>query len=377
MIKLFLLVLNTLLLLGLRLLKRYKLSVKTVNSRLEDFLTNSLLLKSPPKVPFCALNGKLHSLLAFKAPAPTLRWERRYIPDENGRSFPLDELSDAKPTIKSSWHLPTDLPPLPANAPVLLMMHSMAGSSREKNVRRMAYTARLSGIRCFCLIVRGCGGHKIEYPEFRGLAGLDYRDLQLTLQHLKTIYPNSQLFVSGFSLGSILLLNYLSREPVESNKFVTAASAGFVTFDCTLSLSLSKKNQQKFGAMLRPLVTRNIKVFEQIPNIRLKEALSEGTLVAFDHHITAPAQGFNSAKDYYNALTDGTCTLLPNVSVPLLLFSTLDDPITGNFLPLKQIEQSENVVLVTCSEGGHLGCLIKDNNDIFSKLCIDFFEKVD
>ncbi|KAL0219279.1 hypothetical protein P9112_004932 [Eukaryota sp. TZLM1-RC] len=354
----------------------YRFQIISGSNKLHDIVANSDIYRNQIRPPIHCVSGTLHTLHGSKTKAPALAWKRFYVKDEEDDVFAIDELLDTPPPIKSNYTLPSSLAPLRSNAPVLLLLHSMGGSARERPVRRMAYQARMQGFRCFCLIVRGCGNTKLNKPNFRGLAGVDYRDLDCAVKYLKKQYQTN-LYVCGFSLGSMLLLNFLTRSKEATSDLIAGAVAAYTTFDASIGLRLSPKQQTFFGKLLIPFIKNNYDVLKQIKEIKVDKVLQEKTLISFDANITAPAIGFDSPSSYYNALSQGTFEYLHRVSVPLLLYVTQDDPVTGPHCPDVKAHISDNIVLVKASEGGHLGSVVRNSNqDVFSSLAVDFMSEL-
>ncbi|KAL0248912.1 hypothetical protein GEMRC1_004146 [Eukaryota sp. GEM-RC1] len=170
------------------------------------------------------------------------------------------------------------------------------------------------------------------------------------------------------------LLNFLTRNSEFVQKFkIKGAAAGYTSFDASIGLRMSKRQQLQFGSIIKKWVDNNWKYVQSLPGI----SEWDGTLVSFDNLVTSKMMGFSSAAEYYTAITEGCTELLPNSPVPLLLFCTKDDPVTKGFSPKEICSDLSNVLLVEASEGGHLGTLIRgENRDVFSQLVVEFMEFV-
>ena len=78
------------------------------------------------------------------------------------------------------------------------------------------------------------------------------------------------------------------------------------------------------------------------------------TLGEFDEEVTAKVHGFKGAEDYWSRCSSGP--FLARVRVPLLLLSSLDDPIVPPAcLPAESAPRGHRVVLEVTAQGGHVG----------------------
>ena len=76
------------------------------------------------------------------------------------------------------------------------------------------------------------------------------------------------------------------------------------------------------------------------------------TIRGFDHEVTAPINGFDSAEDYYAKCNSKQ--FLGTIETPALLLNTLDDPFLSETCYPKDLK-SKFVTYEEQNHGGHVG----------------------
>lgn len=99
------------------------------------------------------------------------------------------------------------------------------------------------------------------------------------------------------------------------------------------------------------------------------------TFFDFDDQITSRICGFSGAHEYYEATS--THTEIEKIKIPLFALSSLDDPvITAKGIPFDAFKSSENAVLMTTTNGGHVGWFTGNFKLTrwYPVPCIEFFD---
>lgn len=268
-------------------------------------------------------------------PDPGLRRERLTTPD--GDFLDLDLAPDPGP-----------------EAPVVLVLHGLEGSSRRAYMRVALHELARRGMLAVAMNFRACSGEPNRLPRFyhSGETG----DLGWVVERLRERFPHRPLGAMGFSLGGNVLLKYLGegrdRAPVD------AAAAVSVPFDL-----LEGSRAIEAGAMgrvytyyflrsLREKVDRKTPLLE--PLLDLERVRRARTLREYDEVATAPLHGFAGAEAYYRASSSGQ--FLDGIRVPTLLLQAHDDPfLPGEVLPRKIVEANPFLLPSFTETGGHVG----------------------
>lgn len=249
--------------------------------------------------------------------------------------------------------------------PIIVALHGLSGSSAEAYCRcllRRLY--QNEGFDCFVLNSRGCGNASITTPSL--FCALWTEDIRQTIKFLRMKYPNRPIFAVGFSLGSIVLTNYLAQEGDHSG--IDFA----VTLACIWDLRASNYRMESHfisGNIYNPVMTvpllrlisrhkkwllRN-KAFAK--NYNWKTIKGTHCLATFDDNFTSQIFGFKCADEYYmNASPIGR---IDNIRTPLLNVNAEDDPVAGGFdvgaLPTRLASFNPYITMITTTHGGHLG----------------------
>jgi len=249
------------------------------------------------------------------------------------------------------------------DAPLLLVLHGLEGSSNSVYVQGLLALAARAGFRASALNFRYCARdagdlrrclpndrprlyHSGETSDFdfvaRTLAARDGRPL----------------FAAGVSLGGNVLLKWLGEHPQDAT--VTAAATLSVPYDLAagdLYMASFPANLYVRG-FVKTLTAKAEDLMRRFPEaaerIDLPRARRAYTFREFDAAATAPLHGFAGADDYY---TRSSCLpFLRRITTPTLCVSALDDP----FLPPEAIRRARDaassaVRFVVTDRGGHAG----------------------
>ncbi len=241
----------------------------------------------------------------------------------------------------------------PDDAPIIMVLHGLEGSSDSGYARGLLHAAVQKGWRGVVMHFRGCSGEPNRLR--RGYCAGTTDDPSTVALSLSSRFPEVPLVAVGYSLGGNALLNWLG----ESGDRNPLSAAVAVSIPFRLELATERLNHG-FSRLyqhhlLSSLKRRYREKFRHradapYPLDRLR-ALRD--FRAFDHFITAPLNGYQSAEQYY--ATAGSRSHLAGISIPTLIVHAWDDPfMTPEVLPTEG-ELSPQVTLEISPSGGHVG----------------------
>jgi len=250
------------------------------------------------------------------------------------------------------------------DAPRLLVLHGLEGSSFSFYVQGLLSLASRLGWRATVLNFRSCArdpqrpGRWIENLRPRLYHSGETEDLSHVASLLAARDGGRPLLALGVSLGGNALLKWLGENPAQ--RLVAAAAVISVPFDLAagarhLETVAGSLYVRHFLATLLPkarsLARRFPEAGERLDLARLSRAR---TFFEFDDAGTAPLHGFAGAEDYWER--SSSLKALGAISVPVLAISSEDDP----FLPPEALWRarsagSSSVVFEVSSRGGHAG----------------------
>jgi uncharacterized protein len=240
----------------------------------------------------------------------------------------------------------------PKEAPLLLALHGLEGSSSAHYIRGLLAQARERGWRALALNFRGCSGDMNRLV--RSYHSGETSDLGELVRRARG--EADRIVLAGCSLGGNVLVKWLGEQGVSVAREIKAAVALSVPFD--LALSAQTLDGPGFWRwlyrtrFLRTLKRKSLKKLRKFPGAADEDRVRQArTLFEFDDALTARLHGFAGATDYYAQSSSGK--FVEQVRTPLLLLSAADDP----FIPVQCIPQVTNpsVTVEVSPQGGHLG----------------------
>ena len=241
-----------------------------------------------------------------------------------------------------------------ANAPLVVILHGLGGSTHSKYVGGFLNAFNQCGWRGVLMHFRGASGEANRLP--RSYHSGDTSDFDCLIRMLNRREPNTKKAVVGVSLGGNVLLKWLGEQGPQS--LVQTAVAVSVPFQLDLvadrmNRGVSRLYQTYLLRKMRKLMKR---MHEQhgetmFPEMNNMDAFR--CFWTFDHFITAPMHGFKGVHDYYRQASSGQ--YLSKIATPTLIIHASDDPfMTPDVLPASE-ELSADVVLELSPKGGHVG----------------------
>lgn len=249
------------------------------------------------------------------------------------------------------WHAPTAGT---ARRPLVVLVHGLTGCSESPSVLTSAAAWLSAGWPVMRLNLRGAGAgrSRASYTYTAHLSG----DIAAVLDHLGATPPLGGVVLMGYSLGANLILKWAGeggpeRAPVPVQGIVAVSppldlAAAARRFD-------SCRNRPYHGYILKRLRAGAAAAPGARP-ATVASARAAGSLIDFDHRVTAPLNGFRDAWDYYShARADA---VLGDIKVPSLVVHARDDPWVGAE-PAASFPWASNPWLapLITRRGGHCG----------------------
>ena len=255
--------------------------------------------------------------------------------------------------------LDVDWGPDPApEAPIVLILHGLEGSSRRRYVRNVAGELLHHGVRPVALNFRGCSGEPNRSLRFYHSG--ETEDPGWILEQIRRRFPTRRLGAMGFSLGGNVLLKLMGEREDGGAGALDAAVAVSVPYDLAAGSALME--QSFIGRLYTAYFMRLLKRKVALKATPLAEVMDIDAVAAartiweFDDLVTAPLGGFRDAADYYAQCSSSD--YLEGVRVPTLLIHAEDDPfLPPEAIPLETATANPDVTLSLQRAGGHVGFL--------------------
>ena len=255
--------------------------------------------------------------------------------------------------------LDVDFGPDPGpDAPVVLVLHGLEGSSRRRYVRNVARELFVRGIRPVLMNFRGCSGEPNRTLRFYHSG--ETEDPAFLLTQLRRRHPGRRVGAMGFSLGGNALLKLLGERPDGGTGLVDAAAVMSVPYDLALGSGAMERTlmgrlySAYFLRSLRAKVARHGAGLAE--RIDLDAVARARTIQRFDDLVTAPLHGFRDAADYSERAS--SARWLDGIRTPTLLVHALDDPfLPADAIPLERTRTNPALELSLHPAGGHVGFL--------------------
>jgi len=244
-----------------------------------------------------------------------------------------------------------------------LLVHGMAGCHQSPYMIRVAAKLNANGVRTFRMDLRGCGAGA-------GLARRPYHagrsdDLRAAVEHITRMTEASPVALVGFSLGGALTLKLLGegRHPLPTN--IDRAVVVCPPLDLAKCVSrLRRRATRIYERYFVRLLYRQLLTMQPIrpDGTPFPIGSRPASLWEFDHTVTAPLGGFESAADYYERCRPDR--FLAGVHIPTLLLAANDDPL----VPLSDnahdaMSGNSNLHPQFAPAGGHLGFIARTGSD--------------
>jgi predicted alpha/beta-fold hydrolase len=267
------------------------------------------------------------------------------LPPPEPRFF--DVAADARVLAHCNWQ------PVRAEAPTLLALHGLEGSSEAHYMRGLADKAFAAGFNVVRLNQRNCGG--TEHLS-RGLyhSGLT-ADPLFVIDELIARDGLSRFVVAGYSLGGNLTMKIAGELGAAARPEVKAFAAVSPVIEldaCVRSIERRENRiyEWNFCRNLQARMRRKARVFPG--QFDLDGLWKVWSIRAFDDRYTAPHHGFNGATDYYHRAS--AMRVIDRVARPALILSAADDPfVPPEIFDAPAVRNNPHITTVITPHGGH------------------------
>lgn len=271
------------------------------------------------------------------------------------------------PTVKETLELPdgdfvdlawTEVPSSDNTKPIVVILHGLQGCEYSHYIKSMFAAIVKKGWIGVLIHFRGCSGraNRLAHSYHSGYT----KDIRYFTEQLEYRYPHCKLSVIGYSLGGNVLTRYLSETPNSPYQSATVICAPLHLASCSekINKGFSKIYQSYLLTMLKKATADKIKL-GLIKHLSLYDLKNIKTMWDFDHNVTAPLNGFNSADHYYNEVSG--INILHKITKPCLIIHAQDDPFLSNEHIMSIDNLPSNIHFEVSTTGGHVGFLSGDS----------------
>ena len=240
---------------------------------------------------------------------------------------------------------------LPQETPILFIIHTMGGGSREPCTSWAAYNFMKKDYRVIICTCRGCNGSQLKTKRICDSS--NYQDTHVIIDYISKKYPKaSKKFMIGYSMGAMISVRYAT---VYNDLDGIIAVSHVIDNKRADILLLKGFAGYMYAPPLIKSMTRNIKKSPLYTEEEKKKICNITTCAQFHTLVSAKNMGLNTADEYYD-LTKlyGKPKL---VKIPTLCITSEDDPLTRReYLDEKELEDKDNnyLAFIFTKEGGHV-----------------------
>jgi predicted alpha/beta-fold hydrolase len=268
------------------------------------------------------------------------------LPPAENRLFQVDPESQL--LAQCHWQ-----PGRSTNAPVIVTVHGLEGSSNSDYSRGIAAAAYQRGFHAIRLNQRNCGGSEGLTPTlYNSGMSADYRAV---CEELANADGFQQIFFVGYSMGGNLVLKMAGEYGDNYPPALRGVAAVCGAIDLAGCADALERWDNYFYQ--RHFVTGLINRYRRkalcLPTRYAEiDFTTVHTVRQFDDVVTAPNFGYRDAQEYYQAAS--ASRVLARIRVPALLLTSKDDP----FVPYQAIldaapKQNSAITFIAPSHGGH------------------------
>ncbi len=310
-----------------------------VEDRVERVLKKLKLNKFCP-FPF-APNGYLQTVLGFYW--PILKPSR---PDHfHHLILPDNDVLVVAENRPKNWH---------PGKRIMLLVHGTTGSYESTYMQRMCRRLYKKGYMVLRLNLRFCGPGKglARRPYHAGVS----EDTRYVLEWIKRLYPTSPVTQIGFSLGGNITLKMAGEDGSRPSGNLDSVVAVSPPLDLAQATArLSEKSNRLFANVFLKYLKADVRLMENLfPEIPKTKFPPNMSIRDFDEMYSAPWAGFRCAEEYYRRCS--SIHYIPEIKVPTLILSSLDDPIVDT-QGLNKMPHAPHLDILVTEKGGHCGFL--------------------
>lgn len=240
---------------------------------------------------------------------------------------------------------------LPETAPILFIIHTMGGGTREPCTNWAANNFMKKGYRVVICSCRGCNGSKLKTKRISD--GSNYQDTRVIIEYISKKYPKAKnKFLLGFSMGAMVSVRYATFYDDLDGVVAVSHVVDNKRSDILLceGWNYTLLATPLFNALKRQIMKSNLYTEEEKKNIRnIKTSAEYHTLV------TVKNMGLNHPDEYYKLTS--LYGKPAKVKVPTIVLLAADDPIIKEeYIDEKELvdKSNQNLAFIFTKEGGHV-----------------------
>jgi predicted alpha/beta-fold hydrolase len=241
-----------------------------------------------------------------------------------------------------------------SDAPLLVLLHGLEGSSSSHYAVAFACTAHALGWRFVAPHFRGCSGELNLAP--RAYHSGDHEEVGWLLARCRAAHTGPIVAV-GVSLGGNALMRWAGEQGEAASRLVRAVAAVSSPLDLAAGGHAIGRgfNRLVYTRMfLRTMKPKALAKLAQHPGLFDRaRLLAARDLYEFDDVFTAPLHGFRGVDDYWSRAS--AKPHLRRVRVPALLLNAVNDPFVPGASVPRPTEVAPCVTLWQPRHGGHVG----------------------
>jgi predicted alpha/beta-fold hydrolase len=292
-------------------------------------------------------------------------WARRRtfprLPDAEPRYF------DTEPGTRVLAHCHWQ--PQRLEAPTVVLLHGLEGSSHGHYMRGLAEKAWTRGCNVVRLNHRNCGGTEHLSPTLyhSGLTA----DLRAVLRELHDTDKLTRIGLAGYSMGGNIALKLMgeatpapgaAKDALPMVRAVCAVSPPIDLAACMTAMeSLDNRLYEwNFLRTLRARLRRKAALFPaRYPTSHLQRTWS---IRRFDDVYTSQGFGYRDAADYYHRCS--ALRVIDRITCPTLILTAADDPfVPAAMFGAPALQDNPHISLCITTHGGHCGFVERAGDD--------------
>ncbi|XP_050214365.1 embryogenesis-associated protein EMB8 isoform X2 [Mercurialis annua] len=289
--------------------------------------------------------------LNFFGRPPAFKYRRQLYNVSDGGTIALDWLMHSD-VSGGNYHM-NDGVAKDDTTPIVVVIPGLTSDSSSSYLKHLAFNTAKHGWNVVVSNHRGLGGVSITSDCFYNAGWTE--DFREVINYLHNEYSKAPLFAVGTSIGANLLVKYLGEEGERTH--IAGAVAICNPWDLLIGdRFIARKPLQK---LYDRALTIGLQGYAKLHEPRYSRLANwEGirksrSIRDFDNYATCLVGKYKTADTYYRRCSSSA--YVPDVSVPLLCISALDDPVcTREAIPWDECRANPNIVLATPKDGGHL-----------------------
>ncbi|KAJ2692739.1 hypothetical protein H4R19_006101 [Coemansia spiralis] len=249
------------------------------------------------------------------------------------------------------------------DAPIVLVMAGVGGSSQEYRVRVLAKALVRSSAKFRIAVVNHRGTAHTPITSARPYDSGFTEDFRAVVKHVRAANPHNKLVGIGLSMGGNILTKYIGEEGPKC--MLACAVAVCCPFDVKVSSTAINESNLLNNHIFQPAVMGTLqRAIKRASHLQLDptwnldmDVLRKATrLHQLESELLVKICGHKDVDEYYEQA--GSIHYVDRIEVPFLAINSLDDRITPpNGIPVDKFRTNPNIALALVPHGGHLGFL--------------------